>query len=78
MHFVKIAVIHNMFEAHMLESILNDNHIPHLIRSYYDESYGGLYQMTKGWGAVHAPVEYKEEILEWLDQLRQSAEEEEK
>lgn len=76
LHFVKIAVIQNLFEAQMLESILKEHSIPHLIRSYYDGSYGSLFQMTKGWGAVHAPVEYKEEILEWITQLRLSHENE--
>lgn len=56
----------------MLESILIEHDIPHLIRSYYDESYAGLFQMTKGWGAVHAPAEHKETIQEWIDQLRLS------
>ena len=71
--FVKIAVLENGFEAQVLESILVERDIPHLMRSYHDTAYDGLYQTVKGWGNVSAPRSYREEIMEILSDLRKQA-----
>jgi hypothetical protein len=71
--FVKIATLENDFEAQILDSILTERDIPHLMRSYYDTAYDGLYQTQKGWGHVSAPPEYQDEILEILSDLRKEA-----
>ena len=68
--FVKIDTLENDFEAQLLDSILVERDIPHLMRSYYDTAYDGLYQTQKGWGHVSAPPEYRDEILEILSDLR--------
>jgi len=70
--FVKIAVLDNTFEADMLTAMLDENDIPHLIRTYEDEAYGTLFQTTKGWGAVHAPEKHRDQILQLLEELRRS------
>jgi len=31
--------------------------------------YDGIYQQTKGWGIVEAPIEFKDNILEILNDL---------
>lgn len=59
---VKILVLNNEIEAKLLSEILKDKNIPHLIRSYYDLAYDGLYQVQAGWGHVEAPEAYSEEI----------------
>jgi len=71
--FEKIAVLENGFEAQVLDSILTERHIPHLMRSYHDSAYDGLYQVAKGWGHVSAPPVYREEVLEILSDLRKEA-----
>ena len=71
--FVKVAVLDNMIEAQIMGSILNDRNIPHLIRSYYDTAYDGLFQTQKGWGHVSAPEFYYREIKEILLDLRKQA-----
>ena len=71
--FVKIAVLENDFEAQVLDSILAERGIPHLMRSYHDTAYNGLYQVLKGWGHVSAPVSCREEIMEILSDLRKEA-----
>ena len=71
--FVKIDTLENDFEAQLLDSILVERDIPHLMRSYYDTAYDGLYQTQKGWGHVSAPPEYRDEILEILSDLRTEA-----
>lgn len=59
----KILIFNNEFEAKLLEEILNERIIPHMIRSYHDSAYDGLWQSQSGWGHIEAPEEYREEIL---------------
>ena len=69
--FEKIAVIDNGFESQLLESILNERNIPHLLKSYHDVAYGNLFQFHKGWGTVNAPIAFKAEILEIISDIRE-------
>ena len=46
----KIAIMENEIEARLLDSILTERDIPHLMRSYHDTAYDGLFQTQKGWG----------------------------
>jgi len=68
--FVKIVLLDNAIEAQLIDSVLNDQRIPHMLRSYYDTAYDGLFQMQKGWGEVQAPAAFKETILEILESIR--------
>ncbi len=68
--FLKVIVLDNDIEANLLDSILNERGIPHVLNSYYDTAYDGLYQTQKGWGHVSAPVSYHEEIKEVVFDLR--------
>ncbi|MBW1735157.1 MAG: hypothetical protein JRJ09_07480 [Deltaproteobacteria bacterium] len=68
--YIKAATLDNQFEAQLLESILREQEVPHLMRSYYDTAFDGLFQTQKGWGHVSAPREYVEEIVEILSDLR--------
>jgi len=60
---VRVLDFNNEFEAKLLDEILNEKNIPHLIRSYHDSAYDGLWQMQSGWGHLEAPEEYREELL---------------
>ncbi len=62
--FKKVLILNNEIEAQLLDSILTEREIPHLIRSYHDSAYNGIYQAQKGWGRVDAPEEFREEIIE--------------
>lgn len=66
---VKVLVFNNEFEAKLLDEILNEKNIPHLIRSYHDSAYDGLWQMQSNWGHLEAPEEYMEEILLTYSQM---------
>jgi hypothetical protein len=68
--FIKITVLENTIEAQLIDSILNEQNIPHRIRSFYDTAYDGLFQFQKGWGEVFAPLALKEEILEIIEIVR--------
>ena len=66
---IKILALNNEFEAKLLDEILTDKNIPHIIRSYHDSAYDGLWQMQSSWGHVEGPEEYREEILETFSQM---------
>ena len=66
----KIAAIDNEIEAICLKGELEQRGIPHLIQSYHDSAYDGLFQFHGGWGHVEAPADYSREILQILDDLR--------
>lgn len=60
---VKILIFRNEIEAMLLNEILTDKNIPHLIRSYHDSALDGLWQSQSGWGHIEAPEEFREEII---------------
>ena len=68
--FVNIAILDNIIEAQLVDSILKEHDIPHRIRSFHDTAYDGLFQFQMGWGALWAPVSFKAEILEILNDVR--------
>ena len=69
----KIAILNSAVEADLLGALLKDQEIPHLIRSYHDSAYDGLFQKSMGWGHVEGPDEVAEEIHTLLDRLRSEA-----
>jgi len=71
--YVKVSVLDNEIEAQLLDSILEERDIPHLMVSYHDTAYDGLFQTQKGWGHVSAPTPFKQEILEILNAVRKDA-----
>jgi len=68
--FIKVAVLESMIEAQLINSILNEQNIPHQIRSFHDTAYDGLFQVQKGWGELSSPTPYKQEILKIIDIVR--------
>ena len=66
---VKILIFKNEIEAMLLDEILTDKQIPHIIRSYHDSAYDGLWQTQTGWGHIEAPEEYRKEILNIYDEM---------
>ena len=70
--YLKAAILENEDEARLIESILSERGIPHLMRSYYDTAFDGLYQTQKGWGYVSAPESFKDEIIEIISDIRKT------
>ena len=68
---VKILEFTNEFEAIRLSDILTEKNVPHLIRSYHDSAYDGLWQIQSNWGHLEAPEEFSEEIKQIYDSLSQ-------
>lgn len=71
--YIKIAILDNEVEARLVDSVLSERAIPHLIRSYHDTAFDGLYQTQKGWGELRAPEAWKEEIMEIISDIRKDA-----
>ena len=62
----KILSISSEIEAMRIKEILESNQIPHLIRSFHDSAYDGLFQHQYGWGVLEADEAQEEKILELL------------
>ena len=65
----KILDLDNEFEASLLDGLLNERGIPHLIRSFHDSAYDGLWQAHTGWGRLDAPEEFREEIIKIYNEM---------
>jgi hypothetical protein len=70
----KILIFNNEFEAKLLDEILNEKEIPHLIRSYHDSAYDGLWQTQSGWGHLEADEELKEDVLNIYNEMSKDLE----
>lgn len=69
----KIVVLDDEIQAEVVESILSEEAIPHIMRTYHDAALDGLFQGSKGWGHVEAPAEYRDQILAIVASLKQKA-----
>ena len=70
---VKILMFKNEIESMLLDEILNEKKIPHLIRSYHDSAYDGLWQSQSGWGHIEAPEEFADEILRTYNEMSEKS-----
>lgn len=68
--FVKVAVLENIIEAQIVASILEEQEIPHRIRSFHDTAYDGLFQLQRGWGEIQAPRANEDDIKNILNDIR--------
>jgi hypothetical protein len=65
----KICVINSEVEAKLIEEILTERGIPHIIRSYRDLLFDGLWQTPTVWGELQAPASSREEILRLIEEI---------
>lgn len=71
---IKVATLENEIEAELLASLLKERDIPHVVGTYHDAVYDGIFQSQRGWGYVNAPAPYEKQILEILSDIRKSSE----
>lgn len=69
MAIIKIVTFENEIEARILDEILNDKNISHMLRCYHDSAYDGLWQTKSVWGHLEASEEDKDEILHFYDEI---------
>ena len=67
--YEKIAVLDNEVQAEALDALLTEIGIPHEMISYRDSAMDGLYQATRGWGHVEAPLDRAEDVKQALQSL---------
>ena len=65
----KILSFDNELEARLLSGILEERNIPHILRSYHDSAYDGLWQTRSCWGHIEAPEEFRDEIMKIFGEL---------
>lgn len=70
---VKIIVLDNEIEAALIDGLLNEKNIPHVIRSYHDSALDGLWQLQAGWGQLDAPEEYSDEIINIYNEMSEKS-----
>lgn len=59
----KILSLSSEIEAMRIKEILDNHEVPHLIRSFYDSAYDGIFQHQYGWGVLEADESDEERIL---------------
>ena len=69
----KIAVLDSEVQAELVDSVLAQRGIPHLMRSYHDSAYDGIFQTRGGWGHIEAPQDSRDEILAVVEEIRRQA-----
>ena len=70
--YKQILILENEMEAQRLSSILDEEGIPHVVRSYYDSAYDGIFQSQRGWGHLEAPEKYENTIQSLYDYMKGS------
>jgi hypothetical protein len=60
---VKILTLRSEAEAMLLSGLLEQSNIPHMLKSFHDSAYDGVWQTDTSWGTLFADAENKEEIL---------------
>jgi hypothetical protein len=69
----KIAVLDNEVQAELVDSVLAEREIPHIMRSYHDSALDGIYQAKSGWGHVEALESFRDEIVAVVEEIRRQA-----
>jgi len=68
----RIATLETEIQAGLVDAILNERKIPHIMQTYHDTAYDGLFQFQKGWGVVLAPADFRDEILAVIEDIKRS------
>jgi hypothetical protein len=73
----KILTLENEIEALRVKDILDAHNIRHMISSFHDSAYDGLWQNQWGWGALEADDADEENILTLLAEIKHGDDSEE-
>ncbi len=70
-NYSQILTLENEMEAQRITAILEEEKIPHVIRSYHDSVYDGIFQAQRGWGHIEAPEEYADKIQAIYNKMKE-------
>jgi hypothetical protein len=59
----RVHVLSNEIEAHVLHDVLEQEKVIHYVECYRDTAYDGLFQASRGWGAIITREEDSERAL---------------
>ena len=65
----KILHLSSEIEAIRIRELLDSNELPHIIRSFHDTAYDGLFQHQYGWGVLESDETNEEKILELVKDM---------
>jgi len=65
----KILTLNSEIESLRIKDILDSNEIPHIIRSFHDSVYDGLFQSQYSWGVLEADEKDEARILDLLNDI---------
>ena len=65
-------MLQNQAEAAVLHGILEQDGVPHYIRSFNDRAYDALWQFQDGWGYVETDARFASGVQVLLDVLRKN------
>ena len=65
-------LLQNESEASLLHGILEQDGVPHMIRSYNDRAYDSLWQLQEGWGYVETAARFAGGVRALLEVLRKN------
>jgi hypothetical protein len=68
----RVATLDNEIQARLLSSMLDEEGITHMLRTYHDSAYDGLFQAERGWGHIEADESDAERILLLIEELKKS------
>lgn len=66
---IKILELTSEAEAVLLSALLEERGIPHMLRSYHDSAYDGMWQTQTAWGFLEADEENREEIMKIYNEM---------
>ena len=69
---IRIATLDNEVQAQLLSALLDEEGITHLLRSYHDTAYDGLFQAERGWGHVEADESDRERVLAVIEAMKEA------
>ncbi len=67
--FVRVAAVRDELQAGWVDAVLTERDIPHLVRSYRDLAFDGVFLRPDTWGHVEAPAVWRDEILTIMHDL---------
>jgi hypothetical protein len=66
---VKILEFKSEAEAILLSGLLEQRGIPHMLRSYHDSAYDGIWQTETCWGFLDADEENRDDIIRIFNEM---------
>jgi hypothetical protein len=61
---VKILTLRTEAEALLLSGLLDQANIQHMLKSFHDTAYDGMWQTKTSWGTLYAYEEDRQQILD--------------